>query len=175
MRHGLPLLMMLNFGACASTPTEPPVERLAPSHVLTVTLAAACGGPPSSSFSPFDLTVFGRLEATGSSKFVAVPPNDARCNQSTLDLQVDVTGPTAEGTIAGQECFVITGGVFTASFSRPGVAPGRLRGEVRQNERGDLEVVNGVLDGTINVGLKFSSAGVECIAVDHTWSLRPVR
>jgi hypothetical protein len=169
-------LSALTLVACGSptTPTQQP--PLVATHILTVTLAPTCGASPSSSFSMFDLSVSGRLNPAGRSTFVAVPPLDLNCNPSQLDLLLDVNGPAATGTIGGQQCFV-TGGVYDVAFNRIGVPPqppGLLQGEVREDQRGRLEIVNGVLNGTVNIGLKFSAFGFECTAVDHKWSLRPL-
>jgi len=165
------LLTMTAITACdTGTPVAPSQEE---SFVLLINPSPSCRTVQSPiPLDAFELLVAGDLVGRGASTLRAAPPADQRCNPSDLVLEFTGGGSTVTGLITGSECFV-TGGVWTAGFTRPGVQPGRLQGTLQQLANNGLAVMNGNLDGTINIGLKFSAFGGECTAPDHRWSLQP--
>jgi hypothetical protein len=173
MRTDALVLTLAAITACGTeTPNAPSTN---PNFTFVVTPSSSCRtAPPPDSSIPlpqFELLLVGQLILVGPSTFRAAPPSDPNCNPSDLHIELTGDGSRISGTIAGMECF-LTPAIWNATFTPRGAPPGRLEGTLQQLPNGPA-VTNGVLDGTINVGLKFSSVGGECRASDHHWELRP--
>ena len=104
-------------------------------------------------------------------------PVSAEC-EATLRLDLLVSPSRVEGSLSGGAlaegpnpgCF---GYGISFSESGPGSGAASIKGVRRTGTRG-FEVPEGLLNGEINIGLRYSAAGGRCRADDHRWSLSPL-